>query len=165
MMTKMSWPKGSQTPSASARGTHGFGSALPNRMGPRVGTSHQAPDRIPIPRVSVLHLPSSPSLDPLAYWLMEPSELTIFPRDHWELPCAIHGSGPCSYPVAVKSSVLSSLSSREGREEGEEGFAIAEGVDEVATVVEDNDESVKVIPLAKSPPRSVYKQRHRSGSA
>jgi hypothetical protein len=31
--------------------------------------------------------------------------------------------------------------------------------------VEDDDESVKVIPLAKSPPRSVYKQRHRSGSA
>jgi hypothetical protein len=92
---------------------------------PGVGTSHQAPDRIPNPRARVLHRPSSPSPNPLAYWPMKPSDPAISLRGHREPPCAIHGSGPCPYPVALRL-VLSSPSPREGGEQGEEGVATVE---------------------------------------
>jgi hypothetical protein len=122
---------------------------------PGAGSSHQAPDRIPNPRVRVPHRPLSSSPTPPAYWPMEPSDSAISPRGRWETPCAIHGSGPCPYLVALRSSVLSSPSPREG----EEGVAIAEGVVEVAVAKEDDDdEPVEVIPVPTSPLRPVYKQ-------
>jgi hypothetical protein len=132
------------------------------RGDPGTGTSHQAPNQIPNPRVSVLHRPPSPSPEPPAYWPMEPSDTTTSPRGHREPPCAIHGSGPCPYPVALRRSVLSSPSLREGGEEGEEGVAAAEGVNEVAVAVEDDDDDlVEVIPVPASPARSTYKQMTR----
>jgi hypothetical protein len=70
-----------------------------------------------------------------------------------------HGLGMCPYPVALRQTVLSSLSSREGGEEGEEGVATTGGEDGVAAAVEDDDnEPVKVILVLESPPRMVYKQ-------
>jgi hypothetical protein len=50
--------------------------------------------------------------------------------------------------------MLSSPSSREGGEEGEEGVTAAKGLDEVAATVEDNDvKPIEVISVTKSPPR------------
>jgi hypothetical protein len=59
--------------------------------------------------------------------------------------------------------VLSSLSPSEGEREGEEGVADVEGVVEVATAEEeDDDEPVEVIPVSESPPkRPAYKQTAR----
>jgi hypothetical protein len=93
---------------------------------------------------------------------MEPLDPAISLRGRQEPPCAIHGLGPCPHPVALRRSVLSSLSPREGGEEGEEGVTTLEGVDEVAVVMEDDDdEPVKVIPVPESPPRPKYKQTAR----
>jgi hypothetical protein len=99
---------------------------------------------------------------PPAYWPMEPSDSTTSPRSHREPHCAIHNLGPCPYPGALRRSVLSSSSPREG----EEGVAVVEGVVEVAVADEedDDDEPVKVILVPDSPPRPAYKQTHRNPS-
>jgi hypothetical protein len=94
---------------------------------------------------------------------MEPSYPTTSPRGHREPPWSIHSTGPCPYPVALRRSMLSSPSPREGKREGEEGVADVEDVVEVTIVEEeDDDDSVEVIPMPESPPRrSAYKQTTR----
>jgi hypothetical protein len=84
------------------------------------------------------------------------------------MPYAIHGMGPCPYPVVQRQPVFSSP----GMGEGEEGVAIAEGVAEVDVAEEHDvvvvaltnkdDEPVEVIPLPDSPsPQLAYKQMTR----
>jgi hypothetical protein len=108
------------------------------RGDPGVGTSSQAPVRTPNPRVKVLERLPSPSPDPPAYWLMEPSNSVTSLRGHQEPPCAI----PCPYPVAPRWTMPSSPSLRE---EGEW----------VAIVEEDDEEEpMEVIPILDSPPRT-----------
>jgi hypothetical protein len=123
------------------------------------GPSHQASEHIPNPRVRVMQRLPSPSPTPPAYWSMEPSDLGTSLRSHWELSCAIHGMGPCPYPVAQRQPVLSSS----GMREGEEGVVDADDVVEVTIVEEeDDDEPVKVIPVPDpTPPRPAYKQSVR----
>jgi hypothetical protein len=151
---KTPWSKGNQSPSTSAQDTHGSRLRWTGEDR-RAGSSNQATDRIPNPRIRIPHRPPSPSSEPLAYWPMKPSNPAISLRGHRETTCDIHSSGPCPYPVALRSSVLSSLSPREG----EEGVAAAEGVVEVVVAEEDDDdESIKVIPVPASPPRLAYKQ-------
>jgi hypothetical protein len=113
---------------------------------PRAGPSHQAQEQIPIPRVRFPQRPPFPSLASPAYWSMEPSDPATSLRSRREPPCAIHGLGPCPYPVAPRQTVLSSPSLREGEREGEEGLIDVEDV-------------VEVIPVPESPPRRLtYKQ-------
>jgi hypothetical protein len=130
---------------------------------PGAGSSHQAPEQISNPRVRVTPQPPSPSPAPPAYWPIEPSDPTTSPWGHREPFCAIHDLGPCPYPVALRRSVLSSLSLREGEREGEERVVDVEGVVEVTAVEEeDDDESVEVILMPESPPRRpAYKQTAR----
>jgi hypothetical protein len=72
---------------------------------------------------------------------------------------AIHASGSCPYPVALRSSVLLLPSPREGEEEGKEGVTDAECVVEVAVAEEgDDDEPIEAISASEFPPRSAYKQ-------
>jgi hypothetical protein len=110
--------------------------------------------------------PSSPSPTPLAYWLMEPSDPATSLRSHREPPCAIHGMGPCPYPIAQRQPVLSPP----GMREGEEGVTDVEDVVEVIVAEEDDmvevavaeeeddDGLVKVISMPDSPPtRPTYK--------
>jgi hypothetical protein len=130
---------------------------------PGAGSSHQAPKQIPNPRVSVTPQPSSSSPAPPTYWPLEPSDPATSPWGHREPPCAIHGLGPCPYLVALRRSVLSSPSPREGEREGEEGVADVEGVVEVTAVEEeDDDELVEVTLVPESPPRRpTYKHTSR----
>jgi hypothetical protein len=79
----------------------------------------------------------------------------------WELPCTVHGTGPCPYPVAKWQPVFSLVGDGEGEEEViEEDEAVGEEDDMVVVVVVDkDDELVEVIPVPEStPPRSLYKQ-------
>jgi hypothetical protein len=101
----------------------------------------------------------SPSPEPPAYRPMEPSDPADSPWGHWETPCAIHGMGPCPYPVAQRQPVLSSP----GMREGEEGVTDEDVVVEVIVAEEeDDDEPIEVIPVPDStPPRSAYKQTVR----
>jgi hypothetical protein len=91
---------------------------------------------------------------------MEPSDPATSPRGRQEPPYAIHRMGPCPYPVALRWSVLSSPSPREGEREGEEGVVDVENVVEVTVVEEeDDDEPVEVILVPESPlRRQAYKQ-------
>jgi hypothetical protein len=113
---------------------------------PGAGPSSQAPMHAPNPRVRVLEQPPSPpthshSPDPLAYWLMQPSDLATSPRGRRETPCTIDDWGTCPYPVASRRLNLSSPSPREG----------GEGV----TAVEEDDEEdrIEIFPVLNSPPR------------
>jgi hypothetical protein len=79
---------------------------------------------------------------------MEPSDPATSPMSHREPPCTIHGMGLCSYPVAQRQPVLSSL----GMREEEEGFTDeGEVVKVVVAEEEDDDKSVEVIPEPDSP--------------
>jgi hypothetical protein len=108
---------------------------------PRAGPSSQASASDPNPRVRVLEMPPSPSPDPLTYWPMEPSDTATSPRGRREPPYAIHGWGPCPYPVVTRRIELSLPSLREGGE----GVAVAEEDDE--------EDPVEIIPVLGSPPR------------
>jgi hypothetical protein len=89
---------------------------------------------------------------------MEPSDPAISLRCHREPRCAIHGSGPCPYSVALRRSVLSSPSPREGGEEGKEGVTAAKGGEGIAAAMEeDDDQPVKVISVPESSPMPAYK--------
>jgi hypothetical protein len=110
----------------------------------------------------------SPSPEPPTYWPMEPLDLANPPWGRREMPCAIHGKGPCLYSVAQRQPVFSSPAMGEG----EEGFADVEGMAEVTVVEEDDvamvaitnkdDESVEVILVPdSSSPRLAYKQMAR----
>jgi hypothetical protein len=101
---------------------------------------------------------------------MEPLDPATSPWGRWETPCAIHGMGPCPYPVAQRQPVLPSP----GMREGEEGVTDVEDVVEVpvaeeddvveVTVVEeeDNDGPVEVILVTNpSPLRPTKKQTTR----
>jgi hypothetical protein len=81
---------------------------------PGAGSSIQAPTDTPNPRVRVLERPLSPSLDPSAYWPMEPSDPATSLRRRREPPCTIHGWGP--YPVASRHLRFSSSGQRDGGE-------------------------------------------------
>jgi hypothetical protein len=74
--------------------------------------------------------PPSPSATPSAYWLMEPSDLATSSWGRREPPCAIHGMGPCLYPVALRQPMFSTL----GMTEGAEGAADIEDMVEVIAV-------------------------------
>jgi hypothetical protein len=80
---------------------------------PGAGPSRQALADAPNLRVRVLERPPSPFLDPLTYWLMEPSDPATSSRSHRETLCALHGWGSCPYPVASRRLNLSSPSLRE----------------------------------------------------
>jgi hypothetical protein len=128
---------------------------------PGVRPSHQAPTGAPNPRVRVLEQPPSPSPDPLTYRPMEPLDLTDSPWGRQEPSCAIHGTGPCPYPVTQWQPVSSSP----GRGGGEEEVTAEEEEENdmvAVTVVDKDDELVEVIPVPEStPPRSPYKQTAR----
>jgi hypothetical protein len=103
---------------------------------PRSGSSHQPSADAPNPRVRVLEQSPSPSPNPPAYRPMEPLDPTASPRSRREPPCAIHGTGPCPYPVAQWQPVSSSPSEGEGEEVviGEEEDEAAEEEDGVVVV-------------------------------
>jgi hypothetical protein len=97
---------------------------------------------------------------------MESSDPAASPWGHQELPCVIHGMGPCPYPVAQWQPVFSSPGDGEGEEEvveEEEDEAAGEEDDVVViAVIDKDDEPVKVIPVPEStPPRSSHKQTAR----
>jgi hypothetical protein len=124
---------------------------------PRAGYSHQPSADAPNPRVRVLERPPSPSPDPLAYRPMEPSDSAASLWGHRELPCTVHGTSPCPYPVAQWQPVFSSPGDGEGEIE-----VIEEEEDEAAGEEEEHVEPIKVIPVPEStPPRSLYKQTTR----
>jgi hypothetical protein len=75
---------------------------------PRAGPTRQALEQIPNPKVRVTQRPPSPSPTPPTYWPMKPSDPATSSWGHREPPCAIHGMGPCPYPVAPRQPVLSS---------------------------------------------------------
>jgi hypothetical protein len=52
----------------------------------------------PNPRVRVWEQLSSPSLEPLGYWSMEPSDTATSPRGRHVPPCVVHSWGPCPNP-------------------------------------------------------------------
>jgi hypothetical protein len=91
------------------------------RRGCRGGRCHRRPAPAPpqtlmasaTPNPRVLERPPSPSPDRSAYWPMEPSDRNASPRGRQGRPCAVHGWGPCPYPVAL--AVGSSSRGYEGR--------------------------------------------------
>jgi hypothetical protein len=90
---------------------------------------------------------------------MEPSDPVDSLWVRQEPPCAIHGMGPCPYPVAQRQPVFTSP----GEGGGEEGVT-EEEEDEVVVVavVDKDDETIKVIPVPESMPlRPPYKQTAR----
>jgi hypothetical protein len=96
---------------------------------------------------------------------MEPLDSVASPWGGRELPCTVHGTGPCPYPVAQCQLVFSSPGDGEGEEEvieEEEDEATGEEEEDdvvVITVIDKDDEPVEVIPITESmPPRSSYKQ-------
>jgi hypothetical protein len=98
---------------------------------------------------------------------MEPSDPAASPWGRWEPPCAVHGTGPCPYPVAQWQPVFSSPGEGEGEEEvieEEEDEAAEEEEDDVVVVavIDKDDEPVEIIPVPESmPSRSPYKQTVR----
>jgi hypothetical protein len=82
-----------------------------------VGSLRQALVDAPNPRVRVLERPPSPSPDPPTYRPMKPSDPAASPWDRREPPYAVHGTGPCPYPVAQWQPMFSSPDKGEGEEE------------------------------------------------
>jgi hypothetical protein len=89
---------------------------------------------------------------------MEPSDPADSPWGHQEPPCAIHGMGPCLYPVVQRQPIFTSPCEGEG-----EGVTEEEEDDVVViTVVDKDDKPIEVIPVPEStPPKPPYKQTIR----